>query len=176
MASRKKSSRQLANNEIRFPYVRLIGADGAQFGIIPTKEARTKAIDSNLDLVCVSPNADPPVCKIIDLGKLKYEQKKKYKENVKKSRDTRVTLKEMVFKPQIDEHDFNIKLNKIQKFLDAGNKVKITVRFRGRELSFKDQGFALVEKVTEQIQADWDQTPSFLGRHLIGILKPNNDT
>ena len=80
MASRKKSSRQLANNEIRFPYVRLIGADGAQFGIIPTKEARTKAIDSNLDLVCVSPNADPPVCKIIDLGKLKYEQKKKYKE------------------------------------------------------------------------------------------------
>ncbi len=176
MASRKKSSRQLANNEIRFPYVRLIGADGAQFGIIPTKEARTKAIDSNLDLVCVSPNADPPVCKIIDLGKLKYEQKKKYKENVKKSRETRVTLKEMVFKPQIDEHDFNIKLNKIQKFLDAGNKVKITVRFRGRELSFKDQGFALVEKVTEQIQADWDQTPSFLGRHLIGILKPNNDT
>ncbi len=176
MASRKKSLRQLANNEIRFPYVRLIGADGAQFGIIPTKEARTKAIDSNLDLVCVSPNADPPVCKIIDLGKLKYEQKKKYKENVKKSRDTRVTLKEMVFKPQIDEHDFNIKLNKIQKFLDAGNKVKITVRFRGRELSFKDQGFALVEKVTEQIQADWDQTPSFLGRHLIGILKPNNDT
>ncbi len=176
MASNKKSSRQLANNEIRFPYVRLIGADGAQFGIIPTKEARTKAIDSNLDLVCVSPNADPPVCKIIDLGKLKYEQKKKYKENVKKSRETRVTLKEMVFKPQIDEHDFNIKLNKIQKFLDAGNKVKITVRFRGRELSFKDQGFALVEKVTEQIQADWDQTPSFLGRHLIGILKPNNDT
>ena len=176
MASRKKSLRQLANNEIRFPYVRLIGADGAQFGIIPTKEARTKAIDSNLDLVCVSPNADPPVCKIIDLGKLKYEQKKKYKENVKKSRDTRVTLKEMVFKPQIDEHDFNIKLNKIQKFLDAGNKVKITVRFRGRELSFKDQGFALVEKITKQIQADWDQTPSFLGRHLIGILKPNNDT
>jgi len=82
----------------------------------------------------------------------------------------------MVFKPQIDEHDFNIKLNKIQKFLDAGNKVKITVRFRGRELSFKDQGFALVEKITKQIQADWDQTPSFLGRHLIGILKPNNDT
>ena len=176
MASRKRSARQLANNEIRFPYVRLIGADGAQFGIIPTKEAHTKAIDSNLDLVCVSPNADPPVCKIIDLGKLKYEQKKKYKENVKKSRETRVTLKEMVFKPQIDEHDFNIKLNKIQKFLDAGNKVKITVRFRGRELSFKDQGFALVEKVTKQIQADWDQTPSFLGRHLIGILKPNNDT
>ena len=176
MASNKKSSRQLANNEIRFPYVRLIGADGAQFGIIPTKEARTKAIDSNLDLVCVSPNADPPVCKIIDLGKLKYEQKKKYKENVKKSRDTRVTLKEMVFKPQIDEHDFNIKLNKIQKFLNAGNKVKITVRFRGRELSFKDQGFALVEKVTKQVQADWDQKPSFLGRHLIGILKPNNDT
>ena len=176
MASNKKSSRQLANNEIRFPYVRLIGADGAQFGIIPTKEAHTKAIDSNLDLVCVSPNADPPVCKIIDLGKLKYEQKKKYKENVKKSRETRVTLKEMVFKPQIDEHDFNIKLNKIQKFLNAGNKVKITVRFRGRELSFKDQGFALVEKITKQIQADWDQTPSFLGRHLIGILKPNNDT
>ena len=176
MASRKKSSRQLANNEIRFPYVRLIGADGAQFGIIPTKVARTKAIDSNLDLVCVSPNADPPVCKIVDLGKLKYEQKKKYKENVKKSRETRVTLKEMVFKPQIDEHDFNIKLNKIQKFLNAGNKVKITVRFRGRELSFKDQGFALVEKVTKQVQADWDQKPSFLGRHLIGILKPNNDT
>ena len=176
MASRKKSSRLFANLEFRFPYVRLIGADGAQFGIMPTKEARTKAIDSNLDLVCVSPNADPPVCKIVDLGKLKYEQKKKYKENVKKSRETRVTLKEMVFKPQIDEHDFNIKLNKIQKFLNAGNKVKITVRFRGRELSFKDQGFALVEKVTKQVQADWDQKPSFLGRHLIGILKPNNDT
>ena len=174
MASNKKSSRQLANREIRFPYVRLIVADGAQFGIIPTKEAREKATNSNLDLVCVSPNADPPVCKIIDLGKLKYEQKKKYKENVKKSRETRVLLKEMVFKPQIEEHDFNIKLNKIQKFLDAGNKVKITVRFRGRELSFKDQGFALVERVTERVQAEWDQKPSFLGRHLIGILKPSD--
>ena len=84
MTNKKNSSRQLANREIRFPYVRLIGADGAQFGIVPTKEAREKATNSNLDLVCVSPNADPPVCKIIDLGKLKYEQKKKHKENVKK--------------------------------------------------------------------------------------------
>ena len=92
-SNKKKSSRQLANHEIRSPYVRLIGADGAQFGIIPTKEAREKATDSNLDLVCVSPNADPPVCKIIDLGKFKYAQKKKYKpEDVINFADKKLTM------------------------------------------------------------------------------------
>lgn len=128
--------------------VRVIDSDGKQMGILPTREALRRADEVGLDLVCVQPKSKPPVCKIIDHGKFKYDKKKAEKEAKKKQHI--VEMKEIKFRPKIGDHDFEVKLNKILKFLEAGNRVKTTVMFRGRENIHKDIGVEILKKVLEK--------------------------
>lgn len=123
----------IINERIREPEVRLIGSDGSQLGIMSSQEALSRAREEDLDLVLISPNADPPVCRITDYGKFRYERSRKEKEAKKKQKI--VELKEIRLSPNIDTNDINTKMNAARKFLAKGNKVKITLRFRGRELS-----------------------------------------
>ena len=120
------------NDKVRDPEVRVIGSSGEQLGIMSSKEAYFKAKDEGLDLVKVSPNANPPVCKIIDFGKYRYELEKKEKEA--KKNQQKIELKEIRMTPNIDENDLNTKINQARKFLEKGNKLKVTLRFRGREV------------------------------------------
>lgn len=123
----------IINERIRTPEVRLIGSDGSQLGVMPIEEALSKAREEELDLVLISPNADPPVCRIVDYGKFRYERSRKEKEAKKKQKI--IELKEIRLSPNIDTNDLNTKMNSARKFLAKGNKVKITLRFRGREMS-----------------------------------------
>src|ERR1700733_10155454 len=130
------------NHRIRVPEVRVIGADGNQLGVLQTHEAMRMALEQGLDLVEVNPKADPPVCKILDFGKYKYEEKKKTAEA--KRKQTVVEIKEIKLRPKTDDHDINFKVKAARRFLESGHKVKITVRFRGREITHP-------EKASEQI-------------------------
>ncbi len=121
------------NGAIRVPKVRCIDPEGNQLGVLDTREALTKAEDFGLDLVEVQPNADPPVCKILDYGKFKYEAQKRANEARKKQKT--IEVKEIKFRPNIDEHDYQVKMRNVSKFLAAGDKVKVTLRFRGREMA-----------------------------------------
>jgi translation initiation factor IF-3 len=132
------------NEEIDVPSVRLIDAEGQQAGIVNTSEALQLAEESGLDLVEVSPNAKPPVCKIMDFGKFKYELAKKEKENRKKQHV--IVTKEVRFRPKTDEHDFEFKVRHARKFLDAGHRVKATVMFRGRENAHREYGQRVLDK------------------------------
>ena len=138
------------NRKLQPREVRVIGPDGTQLGIIPTHEAFRKADDLGLDLVGVQPKSHPPVCKIIDHGKFKYEQKKTAKE-ARKNQHV-VELKEIKFRPKIGDHDFKVKLDKIIKFLEEGNRVKTTVMFRGRENIHKDIGVDILNRVAEEVK------------------------
>ncbi|MGH8015961.1 MAG: translation initiation factor IF-3, partial [Candidatus Zixiibacteriota bacterium] len=126
------------NHQIRISPVRLIGPEGEQIGIVPTSEALAKARQHNLDLVEVSPTSRPPVCRILDFGKYKYELAKKEKQAKKKQHSFQ--LKEMRFRPKIDEHDFNFKTKHIKEFLETGSKVRVFVLFRGREMAYTEMG------------------------------------
>ncbi|MBN2652520.1 MAG: translation initiation factor IF-3 [Spirochaetales bacterium] len=137
------------NENIKMREVRLIDEAGEQLGVVPTKEALQKAIDAGLDLVEVSPNAKPPVCKIIDYGKYKFEQEKKLRESKKKQ--TVIKNKEVRMQPKIETHDLEFKTKMIAKFLKEGNKVKVTVRFRGRELAHKELGRDLLNKILTKL-------------------------
>src|ERR1700676_1442688 len=125
------------NHRIRVPEVRVIGADGGMLGVMQTHEALRKAQEQNLDLVEVNPKSDPPVCKILDFGKYKYEEKKKAGEA--KRKQTVVDIKEIKLRPKTDDHDINFKINHARRFLEAGHKVKFTVRFRGREITHPEK-------------------------------------
>lgn len=129
--------------------VRLIGDGGEQLGIVPIEEARQLAADAAMDLVEVAANADPPVVRVMDYGKYKYQQSKKAQEGKKKQAQTQV--KEIKFRPKIEDHDFGFKLRKILDFLGERNRVKVTVRFRGREIAYMDAGFKLLDRVAEEI-------------------------
>lgn len=128
-----KNNDYIINDQIRVPEVRVIGEDGTMLGVMPTAEAMDKADEAGLDLIMISPNAAPPVCRIEDFGKFRYEQVRKEKENKKKQKVTEV--KEIRFSPNIDTNDFNTKANTARKFLVKGEKVKVTIRFRGREMT-----------------------------------------
>ena len=130
----QREGQAITNDEIRYPKIRLIGSDGSQLGIVTAAEAREKAYDEGLDLVEVSAAADPPVCRIMNYDKFRYEQKKKQQEAKKKQ--TTVETKEIKFRPKTEEHDLTFKINHIKKFLAQKNKVKITMRFRGREIVY----------------------------------------
>ncbi|MFN0065365.1 MAG: translation initiation factor IF-3, partial [Chlamydiales bacterium] len=132
------------NRQIRVPNVRVIGADGAQIGIISTREALLLAQEAQLDLVEVAPNASPPVCKIIDYGKFRYDQTKRERES--KKAQHQVKVKEIKLKPNIDEHDFQTKLKRARQFLEKGNKVKVTCMFRGREMAYPELGKKVVQR------------------------------
>lgn len=153
--------------------MRLIGGDGEQLGIIPLREAIQMAVDANLDLVNVAPQAKPPVCRIMDYGKYRYEMQKKEKEARKNQKI--VELKEVRFSSKIEEHDYQTKLRNVNKFLNAGDKVKCSVRFRGREITHSDIGRKVLERVAEDVKelATMERRPKLEGRSMIMILTPN---
>ncbi len=160
------------NEEIRDKEVRLIGPDGAQLGIMSSRDARDLAYQKDLDLVKISPNATPPVCKIMDYGKFRFEQIKKEKEAKKNQRV--VEIKEVRMSPNIDVADFNVKLKNAQKFLTEGNRVKVTVRFRGREMAHTSIGEELLKKFGESCTevANVEKNPKLDGRHMSMFLSP----
>ena len=160
------------NREIRVKEVRVIDPEGKQLGILPVSEALRLAINYELDLVEVSPKAEPPVCRIMDYGKFKYQQSKKAHDAKKKQ--AVVHLKEVKMRPKTAEHDFQFKLHHIERFLKEGNKTKVTIVFRGRELAHPDLGKNMLGRVTEEAK-EWgkvEQAPKFEGRNFIMVLAP----
>ena len=160
------------NEDIRDKEVRLIGSQGEQLGIVPSQEALKIADEQGLDLVKISPNAVPPVCKLMDYGKFRFEQTKREKEARKNQRV--VEIKEIRMSPSIDVNDFNVKLRNAQKFLADGNRCKITVRFRGREMAHTNIGQDLLLKFAEECGeiAVMDKSPKLEGRHMSIFLSP----
>jgi translation initiation factor IF-3 len=157
---------------IRAKTVRLIGADGEQLGIMALDQALAHAQEEGMDLVEVAPNADPPVCRVMDYGKFKYQQNKKVKEARKKS--TNVQIKEVKFRPKTDEHDINTKLGHARKFLAKGHKLKLTVMFRGRELAHPHLGEEMLKRVSELLAEDAvvESAISREGRHMSMLMAP----
>ena len=158
------------NGQIREKEVQLIGANGEKLGVMSTRDALEKAEEENLDLVLVSPNAKPAVCKIMNYGKYKFEQAKKEKEAKKKQRVQET--KELRITPNIEEHDFSFKAKNARKFLEDGNKVKITVRFRGREVNNSKAGENVLNKFIEKLEdvATVEKQPKLEGRNMFTIL------
>ncbi len=161
-----------ANEDIRVLQVRLIGADGSQVGVVAIQAALRAAEDSGLDLVEISPNADPPVCKLLDYGKFKYEAQKKANE-VRKRQKT-IDVKEIKMRPNIDGHDYETKLKAMNKFIDEGDKVKFTIRFRGRELAHPEIGRKLLDRIREDSEevAKIESMPKMEGRQMIMVVAP----
>jgi len=172
MAERAQDRR--INTMIRVPEVRLIGPEGEQYGVLETSAALQRAQDMGYDLVEISPTAAPPVCKIMNYGKFRFEEEKRMKDSRKKQKIIRV--KEVKFRPITDDHDFEYKVRNGIKFLERGDKVKITVRFRGREMAHQDLGMRAIERVRDLIQQSVaiieERKPLFEGRNLIMILAP----
>lgn len=162
----------MINERIRFPKVRVVGAEGEQLGIMTSREAQTIADDKELDLVLVSDKADPPVCKIIDHGKHKFEQEKKAKEAKKKQHT--VDVKEVKMRYKIEEHDYKVRLSQAQRFLAAGDKVKATIMFRGREIQHSDLAEVLLKRMATDLQevAEIQQTPKKEGRNMMMLMAP----
>ncbi|MBQ3059633.1 MAG: translation initiation factor IF-3 [Desulfovibrio sp.] len=160
------------NEMIRARELRVIGADGEQLGILPRNEALTLAKEVGLDLVEVAATSEPPVCRIMDYGKFKYEQQKKKQEA--KKRQTVVQIKEIKVRPKTDDHDYETKLRHIRRFLEDGDRCKITVFFRGREIVHKDRGLAILERVVQDLAevAKVEQEPRAEGRTLQMLLVP----
>jgi len=158
------------NHMIKVKEVRVINADGEQLGVMETRDAIRSAEEQGLDLVEVAPTAKPPVCRIMDFGKYKYEMAKKAHES--KKNQTVILVKEIKFRPRTDEHDVNFKTNNIKRFLEEGHKVKVTVMFRGREMAHTDQGRSLLERVVSELQneAVVEQSPRMEGRNMILLL------
>lgn len=170
---KKPNNDELLNRNIRFPEVLLIDEDGEKLGIKSRVDALSIAESKDLDLLCVAPNAKPPVCKIIDYGKYRFELQKKAKE-MRKNQKT-VDLKEVQLSSNIGEHDLNTKLRAARKFLEKGDKVKITIRFRGRQLAYVDKGIEVVNKFMEALSdiSSVEKKPALDGRFLLGIIAPD---
>ena len=160
------------NEHIRVPEVRLIGVDGQQVGVMPTKEALAQAAEAHLDLGEVAPQASPPVCRIMDYGKFKYQQSKKQQEA--RRRATTIQVKEVKVRPKIEEHDMGFKLRNAKRFLEDGDKVKISVIFRGREIAHTDRGFRILALMAEALAevGNVEQNPKLEGRNLSMIVTP----
>jgi len=160
------------NERIRAPQVRLVGPDGAQIGIVPTTDALRRAQDLDLDLVEVAPLADPPVCRIMDYGKYKYERDVRQKEARK--RQSRIEVKEMKMRPKIDPHDYGVKKGHIVRFLNQGARVKITIMFRGREMAHTELGRKLLDRLTEDLRelATVETFPKLDGRNMTMVVAP----
>jgi translation initiation factor IF-3 len=152
--------------------VLLIDADGEKRGVIPTVEAMRMAEEAGLDLVEVSPNSKPPVCKLLDFGKFKYQAQKKANEARKKQKT--VEVKEIKMRPNIDTHDYDVKMKSMLRFFEEGDKVKVTLRFRGREMAHQELGMALLNKVKDQVEpiAKIEAYPRLEGRQMVMVLAP----
>ena len=175
IASNSNSKELEINEQIRDKEIRLIGADGVQMGIMSPRDALRMAIDKDLDLVKVAPQAKPPVCKILDYGKYKYELQKKEKEAKKKQKTTQV--KEIRLSTFIEDHDIMVKAKTGSKFLKDGDKLKVSLRFRGREKDYVARGMEVMNKFAEAVSdvGDIDRKPNFEGRSLTMILTPKSD-
>ena len=160
------------NGAIRALQVRCIDPDGEQLGVLDTRDAISKAEDFGLDLVEVQPNVDPPVCKILDYGKYKYEAQKRANEARKKQKI--IEVKEIKLRPNIDEHDYQVKMRNVVKFLNGGDKVKVTLRFRGREMAHQEIGANVLTRVREETEeiAKIEAMPKMEGRQMIMVLAP----
>ena len=160
------------NEEIRAREVRVIGSDGEQLGIMSGREAQQLAYEKHLDLVEIAPTAKPPVCRIMDHGKYRYEQQKREKESRKKQKT--FDIKEVKLRPGIEEHDFNVKFKNAVRFLEDGDKVKVTIMFRGRELSHPELGEVLLNKMAAQLKemAVVERQPKLEGKNMIMIVAP----
>ena len=160
------------NEEIRVPQVRLIDQDGEMQGVMSTREALQRAFSVCMDLAEISPNADPPVCKRLDFGKFKYEQKKKRNEAKKKQKV--VEIKEVKVRPNIDENDYQVKMRAMKSFIGEGDKVKVTLRFRGREMAHQEFGVRLLERIRNELEdmAVVEKFPRMEGRQMIMMLAP----
>ena len=171
---RDRDSRQI-NEEIRAKEVRVIDADGEMRGIMSTKDALALAEERNLDLVNVSPNAEPPVCKILDYGKYRYELQKKEKQSKKNQKVTQV--KEVRLSTFIEEHDIQVKANTAKKFLKNGDKLKVSLRFRGRERDYTSKGFDVMNRFAEEVSEFGvvEKKPKFEGRSLTMFLGPKSN-
>ncbi|PSQ92292.1 MAG: translation initiation factor IF-3 [Bacteroidetes bacterium SW_4_67_19] len=169
-----KADNLRVNENIRAEEVRVVEPDG-DHSVLSLDEAYDIAADYELDLVEIAPDADPPVCKVLDYGKYRYEQQKKEKERRKKSQS--MQLKELRFRPRTADHDFNFKLDHAREFLEDGDKVKAYVQFRGRDIIYKDQGMDLLRRLIEDLQdiAKIDQPPEMEGRRMTTILSPHKN-
>jgi translation initiation factor IF-3 len=160
------------NEEIRVREVHLIDKDGGNLGNIPIADALAKAQEAGLDLVEISPNATPPVCKLLDYGKYKYQEQKKAAEARKKQKV--VEVKEIKLRPMIDDHDYDVKMRAMLRFFEEGDKVKVTLRFRGREMAHQELGTKLLERVKDDVTkvAKVEMEPRFEGRQVVMVLSP----
>jgi translation initiation factor IF-3 len=161
------------NDRIRSPEIRLIGAEGENIGVVTPARGMQLAEEAGLDLVEISPNAEPPVCKIMDFGKFKYEQQKKEAEARRHQKI--IEIKEIKFRPGTDTHDYDVKMRSVTKFLENGDKVKVTLRFRGREMAHMDLGRELLERVAKDIEeiGKIEAMPRVEGRQMVMMIGPN---
>ena len=169
---RTKDRGPRSNNRIYSPEVQVISSSGENLGVLNTSEAISIAKEQGLDLIEISPNANPPVCKIIDIGKYKYDQQKKAHKAKKKQKV--MNLKEIKLRPVTEIHDYNFKIKNAQKFLTKGDKVKFTVQFRGREMQHTNLGYELMQRITDDIASlgKIEVRPKFEGRQIIMIIQP----
>ena len=160
------------NRDIRVPRVQLVDGEGTNRGIISIDEAIQLAEDAGLDLVEVAPNSDPPVCKILDYGRFKFQTQKKAAEARKKQKTFEV--KEIKMRPNIDTHDYDVKMRAVRKFLEEGDKVKVTLRFRGREMAHQDLGAKVLQRVREELgeEVKIEQPPRMEGRQMVMVMSP----
>jgi translation initiation factor IF-3 len=167
---------QRVNDEITAPEVRLVGVEGEQIGIVSIRDALQRAQEAEVDLVEIAPLAKPPVCKIMDFGKFKYQEAKRAHEA--KLKQKQVQVKEVKFRPGTDENDYQIKLRNLIKFLQEGDKAKITLRFRGREMAHQEFGMRVLERIKVDLAdlAAVEQFPKMEGRQLIMVLAPSKKT
>ncbi len=160
------------NFDIEADTVRVVGSDGEQAGVLPLREAVAKAQEEGLDLVMITANSSPPVCKVMDYGKFKYEASKKA--NLAKKRQHNFQIKEVKVRASTDQHDLDVKLKRARKFLESGDKVKLSVRFRGREMAYTSQGYDKLKEMAEQLKdvAKVERMPALDGRQMIMIIAP----
>ena len=157
---------------ITVPKVLVIGTDGEKLGVVDTDSALAMAEEEGLDLVEVSPNVSPPVCKILDYGKLKYQEQKKASEARKRQKT--IDVKEIKMRPNIDKHDYDVKMRSVTKFIGEGDKVKVTMRFRGREMAHQELGMQVLTRVREEVDeiAKVEASPKLEGRQMMMVLAP----
>lgn len=172
MQTPPKNDGPRVNREIDARSIRLVGADGEMIGVVTLREGLIMAEEAGLDLVEVSPNAEPPVCKILDYGKFKYEAQKKKNEAKKKQKV--IEVKEIKLRPNIDDNDYDVKMRNMRKFLEEGDKVKVTLRFRGRELAHQDLGMKVLERVRDDLEGlgKIEQIPKMEGRQMVMVIAP----
>ncbi|MDD2213631.1 MAG: translation initiation factor IF-3 [Oscillospiraceae bacterium] len=171
----KRQSNQPINDQIRYPKVRLIAEDGEMVGIVPIEIARQRAEQAGLDLVLISPNPTNPVCRIMDFGKYQFEQAKREREARKKQKT--IEVKEVGLKLTTEEHDLSFKLKNAVRFLEEGNRVKVNIRFRGREMAYTNRGYDVMREFAERVKpvATVDRPARMEGRNMVMFLAPIKD-